>query len=80
MVYNALAAASVGSLMGLTEEEIAKGIRAVKPVGGRSNRMQLKDKIVIDDCYNANPVSMCAALDLLAQADTRKSGDPRRYV
>lgn len=72
MVYNALAAASVGSLLGLTEEEIAKGIRAVKPVGGRSNRMQLKDKIVIDDCYNANPVSMCAALDLLSTAPGRK--------
>lgn len=72
MVYNALAAASVGSLMGLTEEEIAKGIRSVKPVGGRSNRMQLKDKIVIDDCYNANPVSMCAALDLLSTAPGRK--------
>ncbi len=72
MVYNALAAASVGSLMGLTEEEIVKGIRAVKPVGGRSNRMQLKDKIVIDDCYNANPVSMCAALDLLSTAPGRK--------
>ena len=34
--------------------------------------MKCGDKVVIDDCYNANPVSMCAALDLLAQADTRK--------
>ena len=73
MVYNALAAACVGSLMGLKEEEIVRGIGDVKPVGGRSHIMRLKDKVVIDDCYNANPVSMCAAIDLLATALTRKA-------
>ncbi len=72
MVYNALAAALTGSLMKLTGEEIIEGIGAVKPVGGRSNIMRLEDKTVIDDCYNANPVSMCAALDLLSTAVTRK--------
>ena len=72
MVYNALAAACVGNLMGLTEEEIARGIEAVKPVDGRSHIIRTKDKVVIDDCYNANPVSMCAALDLLSTALTRK--------
>ena len=73
MVYNALAAACVGSLMGLKEEEIVRGIGDVKPVGGRSHIMRLKDKVVIDDCYNANPISMCAAIDLLATALTRKA-------
>lgn len=72
MIYNALAAACVGSLMGLTAQEIAKGIAAVQPVGGRSHIIRLEDKVVIDDCYNANPVSMCAALDLLSMALTRK--------
>lgn len=72
MVYNALAAACVGNLMGLTEEEIARGIETVKPVDGRSHIIRTKDKVVIDDCYNANPVSMCAALDLLSTALTRK--------
>ena len=72
MVYNALAAAAVGEALGLSGEEIAAGISAVKPTEGRSNLVKCKDKVVIDDCYNANPVSMCAALDLLAQADTRK--------
>lgn len=72
MIYNALAAACVGSLLGLEKEEIAKGISQVKPVSGRSNILRLEDRVVIDDCYNANPVSMCAALDLLSAALTRK--------
>ncbi len=72
MVYNALAAAAVGEALGLSCEEIAAGIAAVKPTAGRSNLIRCGDKVIIDDCYNANPVSMCAALDLLAQADTRK--------
>ncbi len=73
MVYNALAAAAAGEALGLSAEEIAAGISAVKPTAGRSNLIKCGDKVVIDDCYNANPVSMCAALDLLAQADTRKT-------
>ena len=72
MVYNALAAVCVGSLLGLTEEEIQKGIAKVKAVGGRSHIIRMEDRVVIDDCYNANPVSMCAALDLLCTALTRK--------
>ena len=72
MVMNALAATCVGDLLGLRPEEIAEGIANVKPVGGRSNLIVLKDKMILDDCYNANPVSMKAAIDLLGLANTRK--------
>lgn len=72
MVYNALAAACVGSLMEIGEEDMAKGIAHIQPVGGRSHVIQMGNRVIIDDCYNANPVSMCAALDLLATALTRK--------
>ena len=72
MVMNALAATCVGDLLGLKPEEIAKGIAAVKAVGGRSNIIALEDKTILDDCYNANPVSMKAAIDLLNLANTRK--------
>ncbi len=72
MVINAMAAALVGSLLNLTAEEIQKGIKGVQPVGGRSNILKISDKTVIDDCYNANPVSMKAALDLLSTALERK--------
>lgn len=72
MIYNALAAAAVGERAGLSPEEISAGIRAVQPTAGRSNLIRCASRVIIDDCYNANPVSMCAALDLLAFADTRK--------
>jgi len=72
MVLNALAAASVGSLLGLTEAETASGIATVQALGGRNNIIRNDKWTIIDDCYNANPVSMKAALDLLGIADTRK--------
>lgn len=72
MVTNASAAACVGRLLGLSDEQIAEGIRSVVPVSGRSNLISLPQYTLIDDCYNANPVSMKAAIDLLGMADNRK--------
>ncbi len=72
MVYNALAATAVGKTMGLNAEEIEKGIRSVESVSGRSHLIQTSEYTIIDDCYNANPVSMKAAIDLLGEAITRK--------
>lgn len=71
-VYNACAAACVGRIMGLTNEEICQGIAHAKTIAGRTNLITLGEVLVIDDCYNANPVSMKASLDVLAQADGRK--------
>lgn len=72
MVYNALAAAAVGRCMGLSREQIQKGIARVQAVGGRSHVVSLPSCTLIDDCYNANPVSMKAAIDLLTVALGRK--------
>lgn len=72
MVVNATAAAAVANLLGLDMEQIAQGIESVQAVGGRSHIMALVEYTVIDDCYNANPVSMCAAIDLLKMAESRK--------
>lgn len=72
MVYNALAATGVGRQLGLSKEEIKQGIANVESVGGRSHVISLADYTLIDDCYNANPVSMKAALDLLTTAFGRK--------
>ena len=71
MVVNALAAACIGRQMGMSKEEIVKGIAAMEAVGGRSHVIRCRDWVIIDDCYNANPVSMGAALDLLAEAEGR---------
>lgn len=75
MVINAAAAACIGQLLGLSREQIAEGICKVAPVGGRSHLIRLEkyeDCTLIDDCYNANPVSTKAALDLLSMATNRK--------
>ncbi|MCU0561221.1 MAG: UDP-N-acetylmuramoyl-tripeptide--D-alanyl-D-alanine ligase [Desulfobacterales bacterium] len=66
MVQNALAAAAVGSLLGLPAAEIAEGLRRFAPVAGRMQVSELAGGIrLIDDTYNANPASMRAALDAL---------------
>lgn len=72
MVYNALAGACVGYSLGLTNEEIQKGIENLVPVSGRNNLIETEDFLIIDDCYNANPVSMKASLDVLSNALGRK--------
>lgn len=72
MVWNAVAATAIGEYLGMNHAEIDAGIRCVQPVLGRSNLIRGEHYTLIDDCYNANPVSMKAALSLLAMADTRK--------
>ncbi len=72
MVYNALAGALVGQELGLTTDEIKAGIEALVPVSGRNNLIETDSLMIIDDCYNANPVSTKASLDVLALADSRK--------
>lgn len=71
-VYNALAATAVGRALGLSLEEIRKGIAGATAISGRTNLMHVKQMTVIDDCYNANPVSMRASLDVLCKGKGRK--------
>ncbi|MBE5888786.1 MAG: UDP-N-acetylmuramoyl-tripeptide--D-alanyl-D-alanine ligase [Lachnospiraceae bacterium] len=70
-VYNALAATAVGLELGLTLDEIKKGIEEAKTIAGRTNLIHANGMNVVDDCYNANPVSMEAALDVLSHAKGR---------
>jgi len=72
MVSNALAAIAVGRALGLTQEEMISGIAATGSVGGRSNIIRDEKLTIIDDCYNANPVSVKAAIELLQSAKTRR--------
>lgn len=62
MVYAALEGAAVGLEFGLTDEEIIRGIAAYQPVGSRAGVVKTARFTIIDDCYNANPDSMAAAL------------------
>jgi len=71
-VYNALAAVGVARELGLTADEMKRGIESVQTIGGRSNLIHRNGMTIIDDCYNANPVSMKASIDVLSKAPGRK--------
>ncbi len=71
-IDNAMAAVLVAEQLGLTKAEIEKGIESVEAIGGRNHIIKGENIDLIDDCYNANPVSMQAAIDLLALANSRK--------
>ncbi len=72
MVLNATAAACVAEVLGLTPAQIQVGLKRVEAIGGRNNLIRTESLTLIDDCYNANPVSMKAGIDLLCMADTKK--------
>ncbi|HWO16199.1 MAG TPA: UDP-N-acetylmuramoyl-tripeptide--D-alanyl-D-alanine ligase [Solirubrobacterales bacterium] len=67
---NALAAVAAGVALGVSPEEMADGAADIGFSRFRGERLELGDGIVlVNDCYNANPVSMRAALDHLASLD-----------
>ena len=63
--HDALAALAVAKELGLTPAEMRRGLAAVQPLFGRSQVLR-GDVTFIQDCYNANPDSMEAALDFFA--------------
>ena len=75
MIYPASMAVAVGEHLGLTAEEIVRGIAAYTSVGSRMRVVRKDSRIIIDDCYNANPQAMAQALETLAKTDV-----PRRMA
>lgn len=66
-VANALAAAAAAHALGVPLVGIVSGLENLQPVKGRAVAQLAPDGTrVIDDSYNANPASMCAAVDILA--------------
>lgn len=72
MVYNALAGASVGYYLGLSPDEIKNGIENLPSIPGRNHIITTEKLIILDDCYNANPISTKASIDVLTMAIGRK--------
>ena len=73
MIYPMAMAAAIGEALGLTGEEIAAGVAAYVPTGSRMHIIRLPEgRLLIDDCYNANPQAMTEALRLLAVTQTRR--------
>ncbi|SEP87197.1 UDP-N-acetylmuramoyl-tripeptide--D-alanyl-D-alanine ligase [Azotobacter beijerinckii] len=66
-VANALAAAAAAHALGMPLVGIQSGLESLQPVKGRAVAQLAPNGVrVIDDSYNANPASMCAAIDILA--------------
>ncbi len=78
MVTNALLAAAVGWKLGISPAEIAVGLSGATLTGGRLGRYECGGATVIDDTYNANPESMAAAIETLA--DTPVGDGSRRII
>ncbi|MEX2961303.1 UDP-N-acetylmuramoyl-tripeptide--D-alanyl-D-alanine ligase [Microbulbifer sp. TYP-18] len=73
MVHNALVAAGCARAAGIPAAEIAAGLAQAGAVEGRLQVIRgWKGITVIDDSYNANPGSVSAAIELLAQRSGRK--------
>ena len=67
MAYAAAMAVAVGEELGLTSEEIIRGVAAYEPSGERMRVERLRGgRVVLNDSYNAGPQSMASALKTLA--------------
>ena len=78
MVTNALLAAAVGWKLGLDSSTIATGLNTAVLTSGRLRCFERRGVTVIDDTYNANPESMAAAIETLAE--TPLAAGARRIV
>lgn len=71
-VSNALAASAAAFALGIPNQTIAKGLERFSGVHGRLERKTgLRGAALIDDTYNANPDSMKAAIDVLANMSAK---------
>lgn len=72
MVGNALAGAIAGKVLGLSPDEIKAGIESYQSIAGRNNTIRTENFTILDDCYNANPMSMKAGIDIISKSTGRK--------
>jgi UDP-N-acetylmuramoyl-tripeptide--D-alanyl-D-alanine ligase len=71
MVRNAMLAVAVGLEFGIPLEQCMEGLRTARLTKGRLERKTVRGISILDDSYNANPDSMVAALETLAQMPGR---------
>jgi UDP-N-acetylmuramyl pentapeptide synthase len=68
-----LAAVAAADMLGLSLAEIKRGLGTIAPVAGRMQVLAGKQgSIIIDDTYNASPVAVEAALDVLYGTEARQ--------
>ncbi len=70
MVYSASMAVAIGERLGMEKEEILRGVASYEASGSRMHIVKLAGgRTILDDCYNANPQSVTAALEILAKTE-----------
>ncbi|MBV9999062.1 MAG: UDP-N-acetylmuramoyl-tripeptide--D-alanyl-D-alanine ligase [Verrucomicrobia bacterium] len=67
MVANAALAVAAGLRFGVTLAEAARALAGLQLPGGRFRVQKLREMLIVDDAYNANPDSMVAALHTVAR-------------
>lgn len=70
MALNACAAVAVGIAAGVSLHDIVQGLEQYQPVGMRMRLETVGDLRIINDAYNANPLSMKAAINALISQST----------
>ena len=71
LVYAALEAAAVGMEMGLSDEEIVRGIASFATVGRRAAVIRTGKLTLLDDCYNSNAEALHSGIDSLLELPGR---------
>ncbi len=72
-VYNALAAIALGMELGMTPESICAGLKNFNASPMRLHIEKLGDYLIVNDAYNASPMSVAAAIETLIDvAEDRK--------
>lgn len=80
-VSNVLAAAAIAHAAGIKPQIIVEGLRCYQGVAKRMQQVELPNKIhLINDCYNANPSSMEAALKTVASFGESKNGRKAKHI
>ncbi len=72
VVYAALEGAAVGFEMGLTDEEITRGVASFETVGRRARLIRTGKITLLDDCYNSNPDALASGIDSLCELGGRR--------
>lgn len=71
-VYNALSAFAVGYYLNIEPQKCADALSAYQPEGMRQRSVKVRDITCIEDCYNASPDSMKAAITTLSNTQGKR--------
>ena len=72
-IYNACCAAAISLYLNIKSQAIKEGIEGAVIEGSRMEIIEKKDRVIINDCYNANPLSVKGAIDTLVSISEKRN-------